>query len=267
MSKLSWPNRKFMRLAGALLAAVLFVATSPSPPAAAQETTIFAAASLKNALDEIAEAWGEETGKGVAISYAGSSALARQIEQGAPADIFISANAEWMDTLAEGDLIKPETRRDLLSNRIVLIASGKDADDVDIEPGFDLVGLLDGGRLAMAMVDSVPGGIYGKAALTSLEIWDDVEQQVAQTDNVRAALALVARGEAPYGIVYQTDAVAEDNVSVVGSFPEETHPPIVYPVAVMKSSDNPDAEAFVEFLGSQEAAALFEEQGFTVIGE
>ena len=255
----------------ALLGGVLFAlaATLPSlapmPAQSAEKVVVFAAASLKNALDDIAAQWERDTGEDVAISFAGSSKLARQIQQGAPADLFLSANVKWMDVLEEGGLIQADTRHDLLRNRLVLIAHGKEAPDVDIEPGFDLAALLTGGRLAMALVDSVPAGIYGKAALSSLGIWEQVSPRVAQSDNVRTALALVARGEAPYGVAYATDAAAEDNVTVVGTFPADSHPPIIYPVALTAGSDIPAARDFLEYLSSGAARLLFERQGFTVI--
>lgn len=234
--------------------------------AAAEEIVVFAAASLKNALDEISGSWTANSGNKVTISFAGSSSLAKQIQQGAPADIFISANVKWMDVLQQDDRIDVTSRRVLLGNRIVLVAHGKNAPLVDIKNGFDLAGLLKDGKLAMAMVDSVPAGIYGKAALTSLGVWDNVAGQVAQSDNVRTALALVARGEAPYGIVYATDAAASDNVSVVGTFPERSHPPIVYPVAVVADSKKKaTASGFLNYLTSSEAKQVFEREGFTVI--
>ena len=249
----------------ALLVAVSAATLAMPGVARAADLTIFAAASLKNALDDIAAQWKSETGKTATISYAGSSKLARQIQQGAPADIFISANVKWMDTLATDKLIKADTRRDLLRNKIVLIAHGKDVAPVTVEPGFDLAGLLGDNKLAMALVDSVPAGIYGKAALTSLGVWDAVAPKVAQADNVRAALALVARGEAPYGIVYATDAAADDNVSVVATFPADSHPPIIYPVAILADSKSAEADAFLGYLSSDAAKPLFEKQGFTVI--
>lgn len=243
------------------LAAAAFLA----PAAMAADVTVFAAASLKNALDDVSAAWAAEAGKEATISYAGSSALAKQIEEGAPADVFVSADVPWMVYLAERDLVKPATVVELLANRIVLVApAGSDA-SIDIEPGFDLAGALGDGRLAMAQVDSVPAGKYGKAALTSLGVWDEVEGLVAQADNVRAALALVATGEAPFGIVYQTDANAEPAVKVVGAFPEDSHPPIVYPAAVTAEAASADAGPFLEFLQTEAAAELFEKQGFTVM--
>ena len=255
-------------VAGALLFALLALpaaATLAPGTARADDLVVFAAASLKNALDDIAAAYTEATGTTLAISYAGSSALARQIEGGAPADVFISANVDWMDALQDEGLIKPESRRDLLRNALVLIASGKDAAGVPLGPTLDLAALLDGGRLAMALVDAVPAGIYGKAALTSLGLWDSVAPAVAQADNVRAALALVARGEAPYGIVYATDAVADDNVTVVATFPEDSHAPIIYPAALIAGTENDAAPEFLDFLSSDTARPLFERQGFTVI--
>ncbi len=248
-----------------LLAALLALCVTAAPPASAQDVMIFAAASLKTALDGVAAAWSAETGGEAVVSYAASSALARQIEAGAPADVFISADLDWMDYLASWGLIDPDTRRTLLSNRIVLIAAGTDAPPVEIAPGFGLAALLGEGRLAMADVDAVPAGRYGKAALETLGVWGNVESRIAETENVRAALAFVALGEAPYGIVYATDANAEDNVTIVGTFPEDSHPPIRYPVALTADTANPAAADFLEFLGAAPARALLEAQGFTVL--
>lgn len=235
-------------------------------PAPSEEIVVFAAASLKNAIDDIAAAWTRETGHVARVSYGGSSKLARQIQMGAPADVFISANVEWMDVLGSEKLINLTSRIALLRNRLVLIAHGKNAAPVQIGPGFDLSGLLGDGKLAMAMVESVPAGRYGKAALTSLGAWDAVADKVAQSDNVRAALALVARGEAPYGIVYSTDAAASDDVTIVGTFPEATHPPIVYPAAVVTESKAANAaQAFLDYLSSRAAKATFEQYGFSTI--
>ncbi|AJE47359.1 molybdate ABC transporter substrate-binding protein [Celeribacter indicus] len=244
----------------------LSLACAAPSTAAAEEITVFAAASLTNALTEIEQAFEAESGHDLAISFAGSSALARQIQQGAPADIFISANAEWMDTLEEEGLLEPDTRFDLLNNSIVLVAHGAEAAPVEIGPDLDLVGLLDGGRLAMALVDAVPAGIYGKASLESLGLWSGVEDQVAQSDNVRTALTLVSTGEAPYGIVYATDAVADDNVTVVGTFPADSHPPIVYPAADLATRDIPAESEFLDYLRGPDARAAFEGQGFVVVG-
>lgn len=248
--------------------AALAAALALPAAAGAEEITVFAAASLKNALDAIAAEWGAETGDAVTISYAGSSALAAQIQEGAPADLFISAAVNWMDVLEAEGLIRPETRVDLLGNTLVLVGHG-DAAPVEIVPGFDLAGLLGGGKLSMALVDAVPAGQYGRAALESLGVWSAVEADVAQSENVRAALALVATGEAPYGIVYGSDAIAddaaEDAVTVVGTFPDNSHEPIVYPAAVVAGSAKPEAEAFLDHLGSDAAGAIFVGQGFSLL--
>jgi molybdate transport system substrate-binding protein len=239
----------------------------PQAPARAQgpDMVVFAAASLKNALDAVAAQWQKEGGTKLAISYAASSALARQIEQGAPAQIFISADLDWMDYLASRNLVKPETRANLLGNRIVLIAPKSSAKPLELKRGVNLGEMLGAGRLAMANVDAVPAGKYGKAALEKLEMWAGVSAKVAQAENVRAALLLVSRGEAPLGIVYQTDAAADPNVTIVATFPEDTHPPIVYPVALTMSATHPDAAALLAYIRSDKARPLFEAQGFTVL--
>ncbi|MCZ0812493.1 MAG: molybdate ABC transporter substrate-binding protein [Pseudomonadota bacterium] len=258
-----------MRLSSArhAIAAMLAAALLPATVARAESVTVFAAASMSNAMQEIEDRFEAASGHDLVVSLAGSSALARQIQQGAPADVFISANPGWMDALESEGLIEEGTRFDLLSNAIVLIAHGRDAAPVGIGPGMDLAGLLDGGRLAMAMADAVPAGTYGKASLVSLGLWDDVATDVAQADNVRAALALVAAGEAPYGIVYATDAAASDKVTVVGTFPADSHPPIIYPVADVVGRDTEAEAAFLEFLRGPEARAAFERQGFIVVTE
>ena len=199
------------------------------------------------------------------ISYAASSALAKQIEEGAPADVFISADLDWMKYLSDKNLIKADTEVKLLGNRIVLVAPADSTAEAKIEKGFDLAGLLGDGRLAMGDVKAVPAGKYGKAALESLGVWASVEGKVAQAENVRAALELVSTGEAPLGIVYQTDANAEPKVKVVGTFPEDSHPPIIYPVAQTASSKDAETPAFLKCLQSAKAKALFEAQGFTVL--
>lgn len=254
------PRPRFAALAlGAALALALAAA---APMARAGETTVFAAASLKNAMDEIAAAFAAETGDTARVSLAASSALARQIQQGAPAEVFVSANTAWMDRLEADGLLVEGTRVDLLRNTLVLVAPGADAAAVALS---DLGALIGEGRLAMALVEAVPAGIYGKAALESLGQWQALAPRVAQTDNVRAALALVAAGEAPLGVVYATDAVAEDRVSVVATFPEDSHPPIVYPVARLAGPENPAADRFLAFLQGPAARAAFERQGFAVI--
>jgi molybdate transport system substrate-binding protein len=235
--------------------------------AAAQPLLVFAAASLKNALDEIAVAWWHGTGKGARISYAASSTLAKQIENGAPADLFISADSDWMDYLETRKLIKPETRSDLLGNRIVLIAPAGSAVKLTIAPGFGLAAALGDGRLAMADPAAVPAGRYGRAALEKLGVWGTVASRIAAAENVRAALLLVARGEAPLGIVYSTDAAVEPGVRIVDTFPRDSHPPIVYPIALTATSANPDAPALLVYLRGAAAHAQFQKAGFTVLDE
>jgi molybdate transport system substrate-binding protein len=258
------------RVIGALFGLLALIAAGPwARPAAAQGgdvIVVFAAASMKTALDAVNAEWQKETGKKATISYAASSALAKQIEEGAPAQIFISADLDWMNYLARKNLIRPDTRSNLVGNRIVLISPKDKAKAVDIKPGFDLAGILGDGRLAMANVDTVPAGKYGKAALEKLGAWSSVSNKIAQAENVRAALLFVSRGEAPAGIVYQTDAAADPGVAIIGRFPENTHPPIVYPVALTASASTPDAAAFLAFIRSAKAKPLFEKEGFTVLG-
>ncbi len=226
---------------------------------------IFAAASLKDALDNINDAWAKGGKPKATISYAASSVLAKQIEEAAPADVFISADLDWMDYLAERNLIKPDTRLNLLGNSIVLIAPKDSTLEAKIAPGFDLAALIGDGKIAMGNVDSVPAGKYGKAALESLGVWDSVKAKVAQAENVRAALTLVSRGEAPLGIVYATDAKSDPNVKVLDTFPGNTHPAIIYPAAVLARATSPDAQAFLDYLKSETAAKLFEDQGFAAL--
>ena len=233
--------------------------------AAADEVTVFAAASLTNALAQVAEAWTAETGHVAVVSYAGSSALARQIQEGAPADIFISASADWMDEIETSGDLREGSRSDILGNTLVLIAHGNDAAGVTIDENLDLMGMLGDERLAMALVDSVPAGVYGKAALTALGMWDDVEPLVAQADNVRAALAFVSQNEAPLGIVYATDAAVEDNVTIIGTFPAGSHELITYPAGITAQSESPVAEAFLDYLTSDTARAVWAEFGCSVL--
>ena len=244
-----------------MLRSLLLVVLLAAGPARA-DVTVFAAASLAGALGDAAQAFEAQGGAHARLVFAGSSALARQIEAGAPADLFVSANTEWMDALQSRALIDPETRVDLLGNSLVLVGP---APVTPVAPAaLDLTALLGGGRLAMALVDAVPAGIYGRAALQSLGQWDAVAPQVAQADNVRAALALVATGEAPLGVVYATDAVAEPRVGVVMTFPEGSHPPITYPAAVtMGAAEAAQARAFLDWLQSAEAQAIFARHGFT----
>ncbi len=241
------------------------LALAMATPVLAEEVVVFAAASLKGPLDSLAAEFQAETGNTVTISYAGSNALAKQIIEGAPADIFLSAAVNWMDEVEKAGLIVDGTRFDLLGNTLVLIAHGKDAAPVEIGPGFDLAGLLGDGKLSMAMVDAVPAGQYGKASLENLGIWSSVEPSVAQSENVRAALTLVSTGEAPYGIVYATDAVADDNVTVVGTFPADSHKPIVYPGALLTGAADAADKAFFEALSSDASDATFTGQGFEIL--
>lgn len=240
------------------------LAMSGAVLAAQDMLTVFAAASLREALDAAAQQFQQRTDQRIVVSYAASSALARQIENGAPADVFISADLDWMDYLDQRKLVRAGTRSNLLRNRLVLIGPADSKAQVTIEPGFPLARLLGDGRLAMADPDSVPAGKYGKAALEKLGVWSSVEGRIARGDNVRTALNFVARGEAPLGIVYQTDAYAEKKVRVVARFPQDTHPAIVYPVAVTAASRQASATAFVAFLKSKEARAIFEKYGFNV---
>ncbi|MGP9792108.1 molybdate ABC transporter substrate-binding protein [Roseinatronobacter sp. NSM] len=233
--------------------------------AVAADVTVFAAASLTNALDGVAAAWTAETGLSVAPSYAGSSALARQIQHGAPADVVILSSVDWMDALEQSGDLRSGTRADILGNTLVLVAHGRDVAPVALDATLDMAGLLGDGRLAMALVDAVPAGIYGKQALTSLGLWDHVAPLVAQSDNVRTALSFVARGEAPLGIVYATDAVVTDNVTVIGSFPADSHAPITFPAAVTAQSASPHAQAFHEYLTSGTARAIWAQFGFRVL--
>ena len=250
-----------------LVRALLVASVSAALPAYGQTAlpVVFAAASLKNALDDAAAQWSAQTGKKVVISYGASSALAKQIEAGAPAQMFISADLDWMNYVAEKKLIKPETRANLLGNRIVLVAPKDSNVSLAIGPTFALANALGGGKLAMANTGSVPAGKYGKAALEKLGVWNSIRGSIVQALDVRAALQFVARREAPLGIVYQTDAVAEPNVKIVGAFPDDTHPPIVYPVALTTNETSPDIVAFLAFLKSPAARPAFEKQGFTVL--
>lgn len=239
-----------------LLALALFAGAAAQ---AQDRLLVFAAASLKNAFDEVAALQPAEP----TVSYGASSSLARQIENGAPADVFISADLDWMDYLEEKGLLVAGTRRNLLGNRLVLVAPASRPIKLTPAPRFAIAAALKNGRIALANPDSVPAGKYAKAAFESLGVWDQVAGRVAAADNVRAALALVARGEAPLGVVYQTDANAEPRVMVAGAFPPDSHPPIVYPVAEVKGA-KATARAFLELLAGPRARAIFERHGFTV---
>ena len=252
-----------MRWRGSVALALCCVAAIPQATAA--DVTVFAAASLKEALDEQAKNFTAATGNKVAVSYGASNTLAKQIVAGAPADIFISADLDWMHYLAEKSLIVAGSGVSLLGNEIILVAPKDSTVETMIQPKFPLARLLGDGRLAMADVKAVPAGKYGKAALESLGVWTDVEGRVAQAENVRAALKLVATGEAALGIVYATDAKAEPGVKVIGSFPSSSHPPIVYPAGLVAPLRNADAAAFMVYLKSPKAKAMFEAQGFTYL--
>jgi molybdate transport system substrate-binding protein len=255
------PN--LLRTLGTILCCVM-LGLSPAF-AQSQAVTVFAAASLKNALDRIGADFQTETGTRVVISYAASSALARQIEQGAPAELFVSADLDWMDYLQDRKLIRAETRRSLLGNRIVLVAPAAERSGaVELKPG-GLAAALAGGRLAMANVATVPAGKYGKAALEHLGLWPEVAGRLAEAENVRAALTFVSRREAPLGIVYETDARADSRVTIVARFPETSHPPIVYPAALTTTGKSGDALRFLEALRGPKSAAVFAREGFTVL--
>jgi len=230
----------------------------------AEPVNVFAAASLKNGLDAVSEAWKAEAGKETKNTYAASSALAKQIEQAAPADVFISADLDWMDYLAERKRIMPDTRVKFLGNKLVLIAPASSNTALTIGPNFPLAQALGNGRLAIADPSAVPAGKYGKAALEKLGVWGSVAGKLAPAQDVRAALVLVSRGEAPLGIVYQTDAAADKNVKVIATFPESTHPPIVYPMAILAGSTNGVTPVYVQYLLSPKAEPFFEKRGFTV---
>jgi molybdate transport system substrate-binding protein len=249
-----------------LLATACLVLGLCASPARAEETLIvFAAASLKNALDDVDAAFARASGVKVAASYAASSALAKQIEQGAPADVFASADLDWMDYAQGKKLINDATRINLLGNRLVLIAATDSAlPDVAIGPGFDLAALAGDGRIVTGDVRAVPVGRYAKAALEKLGAWAKAEPKMAMAENVRAALTLVARGEAPLGIVYATDANVEPSVKIIGVFPEDSHPPIIYPAALTANA-KPEAAEYLAFLRTAAAKTIFESYGFTVL--
>lgn len=255
-----WKSSRLLFVAFSLLA----FCAGHFPPARAQEKTItiFAAASMKNAVDDINAAFTQQSGIKVVSSYAASSALAKQIEASAPADVFASADLEWMDYVAQKKLIKDDTRVSLLGNRLVLIAP-KDSkiDTVTIGPGFDLAKLAGDGKIATGDVKAVPVGKYAKAALEKLGAWQAAEPKFAMAESVRAALTLVARGEAALGIVYSTDAKVEPGVKIVGTFPADSHPPIIYPVAATATA-KAEATDYLAFLRSSAAKTILEKYGF-----
>lgn len=235
-------------------------------PALSSTVTVFAAASLGPALRELAQQFEADTGDEVVLSLAGSSALARQIGAGAPADLFLSASPEWMDWVESAGALSPGTRVDLLGNALVLVGP-VDAAPMDLSPQTDLVAALDGGFLAMALVDSVPAGQYGRAALQALGLWDRIATRVAQTQNVRAALALVERGEAPMGIVYASDLIGQEGLTVLATFDPALHPPIVYPLALTTQAEDSADRAFWAYLQTPEAAEVFVRHGLVWRGD
>ena len=243
---------------GFIAALTAFAAARAAEPP--RPLTVFAAASLQNAMKDVGAAFAKAGGAPVTFDFAGSSTLARQIDEGAPADVFVSADPDWMNEVEKHGLIQPATRKDILTNHLALVSQKDSTVHLKIAPWFPLLQALGGGKLAMADV-SVPAGIYGKAALENLKVWSQVEGQVARAENVRGALNFVARGEAPLGIVYDTDALVEPGVKIVGLFPDDSHPPILYPAALTKSA-GPDAEAFLRFVEGPEAKAIFERYGF-----
>lgn len=251
-------------LAFALAILTSLTGVIPLPARAEPAVIVFAASSLKLALDEVSTEFEQASGHHVSLSYGGSSALARQIEYGAPAQVFLSANPDWMDFLQSKSLLIPDSRVSLLTNRLVLIAAPGTKVEIPIEPGMDIITALAGERLAMALIDAVPAGIYGQAALRSLGVWDGVRGHIAQTDNVSAALRLVAAGEAKLGIVYATDASAATNVRLLGVFPADSHPPILYPAARLIDGDAAPSRAFFDFLQGSQARAVFTTHGFGV---
>ena len=254
------------RLAGLFTAFAILCGSAFSPALAEDSSlTVFAAASMKNALDDIDAAYTAKTGVRIVASYAASPALAKQIEQGAPADIFVSADTDWMDYSIGKKTSDEPTRVNLLGNRLVLIAPRDSSiGDVAIGPGFDLAKLSGDGKIATADVNSVPVGKYARAALQKLGAWTAAVPKFAMTENVRAALALVARGEAVLGIVYSTDAKVEPGVKIIGTFPANSHPAIIYPVAATATA-KPEASGYLAFLRSQVAKAIFEKYGFSLL--
>ncbi len=242
---------------------LLLLGLAPAATAAERGPVVMAAASLQEALTAAADAWAAKGHARPLLSFAGSSALARQIIAGAPADLFLSADEPWMDAVAKAGLLRPGTRTTLLGNRLVLVGPASGRLRLTPAPGFPLARALGGGRLALADPDAVPAGKYAKAALTALGVWRGVAGRLAPAENVRAAMALVEHGAAPLGIVYATDARASKRVRVVGVFPASSHPPIRYPVALLKASRHPDAMGFRNFLASREGRAIFARYGFS----
>lgn len=248
----------------ALAAAVAMLAAPDTTRAQSSDVLIFAAASLKNVIDDLAAPCKQATGVSYKASYAASSTLAKQIAEGAPADLFISADLEWMDDVATHKMIQRDTRINLLGNDLVLVAPKASPVSLTIAPNFGLAAALGSGRLAVGDPAAVPAGLYAKAALTSLGVWDSVSAHLAPAENVRAALVLVSRAEAPLGIVYRTDAIADPSVRIVDVFPESSHPPIVYPAALTTRA-SAAARKVLDYLHGPAARAVFEKQGFRTL--
>ena len=245
--------------------AIVFLSMIFYAAAHAENVNVFAAASLKTALDDATKVWKAQSGNDVVATYGSSAALAKQIAAAAPADIFISADLAWMDDVAKKNLIKPESRKNLVGNTLVLVAVAGTGLKIELGKDSNLAASLGGEKLAVGDVKSVPAGKYAKSALESLGLWSSVEPNLVMQENVRSALALVARGEARLGIVYGSDAVAESKVQVVANFPETSHKPIVYPATIIAASTNPDAQTFLTFLFSEEAQLIFKANGFTLL--
>jgi molybdate transport system substrate-binding protein len=246
------------------LAAAAFLVLAPVA-AQAGSITVFAAASLTDALGDVGKAYKARTGNDAVFSFAASSALARQVEASGGADIFMSADTDWMDYLDNRGLVQHATRKSLLGNHLVLVAPAGSTVALSIAPHFDLLGALGGGRLSIADPDSVPAGKYARTALAALGVWASVVNHTVNAENVRVALKYVSSGEAPLGIVYTTDAMSDKGVRIVGTFPENSHAPIVYPAALIKDA-KPEAQAFLDFLSGPEARAIFEKDGFIILG-
>ncbi len=258
---MSFPRRLFARLA------LAFALLLPALGARAQGLTVFAAASLTDALQDIGRLWEAQGHAKPAFNFAASSTLARQMEQGAKANLFASADEQWMDWAQQRNLIVNDTRRSLLGNDLVLVMEKAHVQKVDIKPGTDLLAVLGAnGRLATGDPDHVPVGLYARQALTRLGMWAAIEPRLARADSVRAALLLVERGEAPLGIVYSTDAAVAPNVAIAGLFPESSHDPISYPFAVARGGDTPEARAFLDFLAGPAATEVFKRRGFRIGG-
>ena len=257
------PGRRDLK-ARSVFAALAVTLVFVAPMATAQDVTVFAATSLRRALDEASAAWAKTSGGRATISYGATSVLAQKIDAGAPADVFISGDADWMTHLHERGVIKSKTAV-LFGNRLVLVAPAGSKVTVEIAPGFDLAGQLGDGRLAMPNTETLPAGRYGKQALAALGVWDQVAEQIAQTESMRDAMTLVSAGKAALGIVYHTDAIADPGVRIVDTFPEQTHAPITYEAAETMEFADTDAASFLDFLHTSTAMDLFEAKGFTVL--